>query len=141
MKKIFIIDWTLLPVFILTLLTGIGLHTAGHGSEHEVWHTWAVAHAIVGLLFLIATAAHIQTHRGWYQSFMKNGRGKKSRITAAVTISFLFVTITGLMLLGVEGANSSVGLIHYKAGLLSGILFAGHIIKRIPLLRRSLSKK
>ena len=50
MKKIFIIDWVLIPAFILSAAAGIGLHNAGHGNNHEVWHNWAVAHILSSLL-------------------------------------------------------------------------------------------
>lgn len=53
MKKIFVIDWTLIPVFVLSAFSGIQLHVAGHGTSHEVWHHWAVFHIIASILFLM----------------------------------------------------------------------------------------
>lgn len=38
----------LLP-FVASAVTGIGLHVAGHGAGHEVWHNWAVAHVLSSL--------------------------------------------------------------------------------------------
>ena len=35
MKKIFKIDCGLYPLGLLTILSGIGLHIAGHGSNHN----------------------------------------------------------------------------------------------------------
>ena len=46
MKRIFMIDWGLLPSFILSVYTGIELHVAGHGNNHEIWHDWAIFHVI-----------------------------------------------------------------------------------------------
>lgn len=48
MKRVFLIDWILIVVFIVSAISGIGLHIAGHGNSHEVWHnrewfmSWAV---------------------------------------------------------------------------------------------------
>lgn len=43
MKKVFVIDWVLVPLFAASVFTGFGLHIAGHGDSHDVWHNWAVA--------------------------------------------------------------------------------------------------
>ena len=40
MKRIFVIDWILIVVFIMSAISGFGLHVAGHGGTHEVWHNW-----------------------------------------------------------------------------------------------------
>lgn len=37
-KTIFVIDFCLIPAFVLTSVSGIGLHLAGHGADHSVWH-------------------------------------------------------------------------------------------------------
>lgn len=140
MKKIFIIDWILIPAFILSAATGIGLHIAGHGSSHEAWHDWAVAHIFSCLLFTAFVVAHIKTHWAWYKSLFRNGLGRKSHVTVIVSILFMVVSLTGCVLLGVEGANSGIGLWHYRIGLLSVALFGGHILKRIPLLRKFTKK-
>lgn len=54
MKRIFVIDGLLVPAFVLTVATGVGLHWAGHGDSHAVWHAWAVAHTLVGFVFTAA---------------------------------------------------------------------------------------
>ena len=141
MNRIFIIDWILLVVFILTVFTGLKLHVAGHGSNHELWHNWAVFHIITSILFVTTVFFHIQTHWGWYKGWMKHGLGKRSRVTAIVSVLFVILSVTGLVLLGTDGANSAIGLWHYKIGIASSLLFLGHIIKRVPILKRSLQKK
>lgn len=78
MKRIFFIDWMLLVVSIPTVFTGLGLHIAGHGSNHELWHNWAVFHIITSILFVITVFFHIQKHWGWYKGWMKHGLGKKT---------------------------------------------------------------
>lgn len=140
MKRIFAIDWMLLLVFILTASTGWELHVVGHGGNHELWHNWAVFHVIASILFVIATLFHVQTHWGWYKGWIKNGFGKRSRVTVIVSVLFVILSATGLILLGVDGANSSIGLWHYKIGIVSSLLFLGHIIKRARILKRSLQK-
>ena len=81
MKRIFMIDWGLLPSFILSVYTGIELHLAGHGNNHEIWHDWAIFHVIVSLLLLILIVLHIITHRNWYKEIARRGVGKKHKVT------------------------------------------------------------
>ncbi len=140
MKLRFVVDWILVAVFIWTAFTGLELHAAGHGGSHELWHNWAVFHIIASILFVIATLFHVQTHWGWYKGWVKHGLGKKSRVTVIVSILFVILLVTGLILLGVDGANPSIGLWHYKIGIVSSLLFLGHIIKRTRVLKRSLQK-
>lgn len=64
-------------VFVLSAFSGIGLHIAGHGNNHELWHNWAVFHVLGSFLFLITVIFHITTHRGWYKGAVRNGLGKK----------------------------------------------------------------
>lgn len=131
MKKIFVIDWLLVFVFILSAASGIGLHIAGHCCTHEVWHNWAVSHVVASLLFLIAVILHISTHWQWFRGIVKHGAGKKSRVTVVLSVVFLLVAVTGIILLGVSGANSRTGLLHYKLGIVAIVLCTGHILKRI----------
>lgn len=140
MKKIFVIGWTLVPVFVLSAFSGIGLHIAGHGNNHELWHNWAVFHVLSGFLFLITVIFHITTHWGWYKGTIKNGLGKKSKITVVLSVVFFLVSVTGIILLGVNGANSDTGLLHYKTGIATIILCIGHILKRTHLLYKSLKQ-
>lgn len=141
MKRIFVIDWILIPLFILTTYTGIELHIAGHSNSHEIWHNWAVFHVIASLLFLIVVLFHIITHWNWYKGVIGRGVGRKSKITLLLSVIFAFVAITGAILLNVKGANSSIGLWHYKIGILTSVFSIGHIIKRFPILRKSLKTK
>lgn len=65
MKKNFVIDWVLIVVFFVSAISGFGLHIAGHGNSHIVWHNWAVFHVISSLLFFISGLLHINTHWWW----------------------------------------------------------------------------
>lgn len=138
MKKIFVIDWILVFVFALSAFSGIGLHIAGQDDNHEVWHNWAVAHVVTSFLFFMAVVFHIATHWGWYKGTFRNGIGKKSKITAVLSVLFLLVSATGFILLGVSGENSDIGLWHYRIGIAATILSVGHILKRKHTLRKSL---
>lgn len=141
MKRIFVIDWILMPLFILTTYTGIELHAVGHSNSHEIWHNWAVFHVIASLLFLVVVIFHIITHWNWYKGIISRGIGKKSKVTLWLSAIFTFVAITGVILLNVEGANTTIGLWHYKIGVLTSVFSIGHIIRRFSILRKSLKAK
>ncbi len=138
MKKTIISDTALIPAFVLSAYSGIGLHTAGHYASHEIWHDWAVFHVLASTVFLALGIYHITIHKNWYKGIFRNGLGKKSRITLAVSILFITVSVTGIILLGVEGANSGIGLWHYKIGLLASIFSAIHITSRRKILFNAL---
>lgn len=140
MKKIYVIDWILILVFVLSAYIGIELHMAGHGNDHEIWHNWAVFHIVTSLLFLIAGIIHITMHWRWYKGIINNGIGRKSKITAGLSAAFILVVVTGFMLLNVDGANSQIGLWHYRIGIVASILSVGHILQRSSILRKSLKK-
>ena len=141
MKKIFAIDWIMIITFVPSICSGIGLHIAGHGTDHEVWHNWAVLHVFSSLLFLVAAIFHIKTHWSLYRSSVRSGMGHKSPVTAVLSVVFVFVVVTGVVLLGIEGAGSSVGVWHYRTGIVVSILSVGQLQKRISLLRRGSTRK
>lgn len=121
----------LLLTFVASAVTGIGLHIAGHGADHEVWHNWAVAHVLSSFCWLISGAIHIKRHRAWYRAIASKGIGHKSRTTILLSALFLFVTVTGLILIiGIDGANSALGRWHYISGLILILLSLIHIISR-----------
>ena len=141
-NKLFLVDLLLLVLFLLTVASGFGMHAAGHGTSHEVWHGWAVFHVLSTLFFVVATIAHIYMHWNWYKGLFTSSRGKKSRVTIIVSILFIVLTITGILAFIIpEGANSPLGLAHYKVGIVCAILFAGHIIKRHKILWKGLTKR
>lgn len=138
MKRIFLTDWTMIPLFILTAFSGIVLHITGHGSNHDLWHNWAVCHILSSLIFLVIAILHVRQHWGWYKGIVRNGIGNKSKITVLLSAIFLLVSVTGFILLGVNGANSGIGLWHYKMGIVTIAFSIGHILKRGELLLKSL---
>ena len=141
MNRIFIIDWCLIPLFLLAVFTGIELHISAHGNSHELWHTWALAHIIASFLFTVFVVTHVKTHWSWYKSLLKNGLGRKSHVTVAVSFVFIILAMTGYALLGVNDSWSGLGMWHYRIGLLALALFGGHIIKRIPVLRKTIKNR
>ena len=110
-RFVFLVDSVLAPLFALTVYTGLELHVAGHGADHELWHGWAVFHTLVGLLFTVFGAIHVRDHWGWYRGLW--AKGPKV-----------------LLLCCVDGANTPVGLCHYAAGLAAGILGTLHVLTR-----------
>ena len=138
MKKIFVIDWLMIPAFVAMAYTGIVLHVAADAGSHEVWHNRAVAHVIAALAFIVVMILHVRTHWLWYRGWLKSGLGKRSWVTALLSVMYAIVTLTGIILLPVEGAGTGLGTSHFVSGIIAIILSIGHIFKRIPALRRSL---
>ena len=126
-----ITDLLLIPVSIASVITGFGLHVAGHDSPHEVWEQWAAAHVVATVLFLVLGILHVWHHWSWYKSLFSKGLGNKSRVTLLLTIAFLSLVVTGIVLIvAIDGPNSTMGYLHYLFGLLLTLLSLWHIAKR-----------
>ena len=124
-------DWLLIPVSIASVITGFGLHVAGKDTPHEVWEQWATAHVVASVLFLVLGILHVWHHWAWYKSLFSKGLGNKSRVTLLLTIAFLFLVITGVILIvAIDGPNSTMGYLHYLFGLLLTLLSLWHVVKR-----------
>ena len=136
MKRIFVIDWILLAAFIVSAISGFRLHLAGHWNSYEVWHNWAVFHVLSSVLFLVTIIFHVATHRGWYKGIVKKGIGRKSMVTVVLSIVFLLLSVTGIALLGINGSKSPLSLWHYRIGIIMTVIAVGHIIKRLPVIRK-----
>lgn len=125
----------MVPVFALSLYTGIELHIAGHGVDHEIWHNWAVLHVVVSLLFMTLGIFHVKSHWGWYKGLRTIGCKGKRKVVLLLSVVFVLVIVSGLSLLFfVDGANSLIGLLHYQIGIVVGVLGILHILKRKQLL-------
>ncbi|MDH6308778.1 hypothetical protein M2451_001344 [Dysgonomonas sp. PFB1-18] len=141
-KSIFIIDALLIPVFILLTYTGLKLHVADHVDNHEVWAFWAHWHIVVGIVTLVLGYLHVKAHWVWYKGLIKNGAGKKSKVTIVISILFVILVVTGIILVFfIEGGNSSVGLWHYRLSLLMVALLIAHTVKRFPIMMKGLKNK
>ncbi len=142
MKMNIAVNLALVPLSVLTLLSGIGLHLAGHGPDHHVWHNWAALHTVFSLFMLAAVATHVKLHWKWYRNLKTASFRKKSRATMFLTLLFTSVGFTGLMLLMfVSGAGSEAGLIHYAAGLMLSASCFLHILKRRKILLNVLNRR
>lgn len=78
MKTSFSVERLLPLAFVASAVTGIGLHIAGHGTNHEVWHNWAVVHVLSSILWLISAAFHIKRHGRWHKAIASKGIGRKA---------------------------------------------------------------
>lgn len=153
MKNIFIVDWSLMPTGLGTAITGIKVHVASEGTNHEIWHQWSLWHVVCSLLFLICIVLHVKYHWGWYKLWFKNMRrepkagtvnrrsARQSKVTKVLTILMAAVICTGVALLFIEGAATTVGKVHYIFGLILVILCTGHTVKRFRILKKSLQPK
>ena len=142
MKPIFRTDLCLSILFVASLLTGIKIHYANDFQTHDIWHTWSVIHFFVNIALLVTAIVHIKQHWGWYKTLFKaSSLALKSKITMLVTILFLAVSITGVLLLAfVEGQGSSMGMAHYVIGLLFGVIGLGHFVKRWRVFKKGVAK-
>jgi len=143
-KAIFIVDLSLVPIFILIIYSGLRIHIAGNTNDynHDVWSYWAHFHIIVSAISLFVGWLHIKAHWGWYKSLINKGIGKKSKTTLSLSVLFLLLTITGIILMFfVEGGNSIIGLLHYKLGLIMIPLLIIHLVTRFHLIVKALKKK
>lgn len=135
----FVVDLILIPIFACLLYSGLKLHETGHTYNHDTWVFWAYYHIIAAVLFLIIAGWHIKGHEAWYRSLIKKGVGKKSRITIVLTLLFLIEVLTGIILiLFVNGANSPLGLGHYKLGLIMALLVLIHLVSRFTIMIKGL---
>ena len=138
-NKLFIVDLLLLLLFIPTVASGFGMHIAGHGDNHTVWHNWGVAHTLISTLFAISVFAHIYLHWGWYKGLFRKPLAKRSRMSIVISLLFVTLTISAILSLSIsEGQNSHIGIAHYKIGIVATLFFAWHIIKRLKILTKGL---
>ena len=92
-------------------------------------------------MFLVAIIFHVSTHLGWYRGIIENGIGRKSRVAVVLSIVFLLLSVTGGSLLVINESDYSLGLWHYKIGVITSVITVGHVIKRQHALRRALNTK
>ena len=130
MKNKFIVDWALLSSFILSAFSGIKLHTLGHSMGHGTGHLWHSFHLWTSIMLLVLMIIHIKIHWSWYKHWFRKGLGSKSRTTALLSITFLLLALTGIILLGGVCRRSIIGIWHFYLGIAMIILAVMHIFKR-----------
>ena len=137
MKKIFKIDCGLYPLGLLTILSGIGLHIAGHGSNHNTWEIWAVIHSVLSVSFTILLAYHIHTHWAWFKALRRNAIFKKQPMTTMLSVACLVTMLSGITLIGIWSTNTHIGLLHYIIGIGFTLLMLAHGAKRIRVIKKA----
>ena len=130
MKNKFVVDWALLPSFILSAFSGIKLHTLGHSMGHGTGHLWHSFHLWTSIMLLVLMIIHIKIHWSWYKHLFQKGLGNKSRTTVVLSLIFLLLASTGIILLGSECRRSAIGIWHFYLGIAMIILAVMHIFKR-----------
>lgn len=137
MKNIFKIDCGLYPLGLFTILTGISLHIAGHGDNHQLWEIWAVIHSIIAVSFSVLLVYHIHTHWAWFKNLRQNTICKKRLMTTILSVVCLITMFSGIALLAIWGANTHIGLLHYKIGIGFSLLMLIHGTKRISVIKNA----
>ena len=137
MKIIFKIDCGLYPLGLFTILSGICLHTAGHGDNHQIWEIWAVVHSIIAVSFSVLIAYHVHTHRTWFKALRRNTIFKKQPMTTMLSVACLVTMLSGIALIGIWGANTHIGLLHYIIGIGFTLLMLAHGAKRIRGIKKA----
>lgn len=62
MKRTFVIDWILIDLFIVSVISWFRPHVTGRGNSHEIWHNLAMFHVLGSVLFPVAIIFHMATH-------------------------------------------------------------------------------
>ena len=139
MKKVFKIDLLLYLVGVMTVASGITFHIMGHnGYDHHSWVMCAIVHTVISSVFVWLVAMHLITHKGWIKGLKNRCCRKKSMITIILAIIAVVVAVTGFGLLAVSGANSHLGLLHYKLGIVFALLAVAHSVRRFRVLKKAL---
>lgn len=136
-KGIFATDIALIPCALATIISGFLLHKAGHFDSHDVWHNWAVAHIVCSVLMLALVVVHIYAHWSWCKSLLKGKTKGKSLLTMLLSVLFLAVVVTGVVMLFMTfEPNTGIGLWHYVVGALLSVVAVAHIVLRWKVLQK-----
>lgn len=135
MKKIVklkICNWSLLPLSIAIMISGIQLEATQSSDTTSVW-----IHIAVGILFSAMVLYHIFLHFSNSDLFSKFNR-QKSRLTRILwpvsLITFISGIVAGIHWLGTF-THAAIGGIHGKFGFIMLILSTAHICTRIKFFR------
>lgn len=113
------------------------MHVSGHRDVHDVWHGWAVFHVLSSVVFFAASVIHVRLHWAWYKALFQFRFRKKSVNTALLSVAMLLVSATAISLFFfVDGANSGIGLWHYRLGLICTFFGAIHLFRRVQVLAK-----
>ena len=141
MKKIFKIDGGLYPLGLFAILSGMGLHMAGHGGNHHTWEIWAVVHSVTAVSLTLLIACHIQTHWAWFNHLHQRAVNHKRFLTTMLTAVTVLAVFSGIALLAIWGTNTHIGHWHYATGIVWALLILIHGVKRIRIIKKAISVK
>ena len=93
MKRTFVINWILIDLFIVSVISWFRPHVTGRGNSHEIWHNLAMFHVLGSVLFPVAIIFHMATHWDWYKGIIKKWNRQKNKATAVLSIIFLLLSL------------------------------------------------
>lgn len=132
-KKLKISNWTLLIIYILTLVSSLQLETAGNASR-----LWVILHLIVATSFLAVIVWHIYLHFRW-DNWRRLLKGKKKGILKWMSIFCLLVILSAVIATidwYIKGVHTGPGAIHGKIGFIFLIAVVIHLIKHSGFYRK-----
>lgn len=132
-KKLKISNWTLLIIYILTLVSSLQLETAGNASR-----LWVILHLIVATSFLAVIIWHIYLHFRW-DNWRRLLKGKKKGILKWMSIFCLLVILSAVIATidwYIKGVHTGPGAIHGKIGFIFLIAVVIHLIKHSGFYRK-----
>lgn len=136
----FKVDASMIPVFTLLIITGIGIHISSENGNRHSWVIWSVFHVVCAAAFLTLGYFHVKQHIGWFRTLMK-GNIKGRGVTITLTATMIIEILSGIILLAfVEGEGSFWGHLHWILGIILAII-CGHYIKRFQRLKKGLQTK
>lgn len=125
-KLIYLTDLSLVPVFVVSLGTGLWLHVEAHVGRHAAG--LETCHIIAGVLFVLLAAVHVWCHWKWYRNLFSTMSGRKVALLL-FSVAALAVVVSGIVLWsGCFGGH--LCLLHYQAGIVAGMMGIVHILKR-----------
>lgn len=140
MKRIFKIDLLLYLLGPATAVSGFVFHVAGHGGNVHHWVVWAWIHTTFALLMTVTMVLHLVTHKAWLKGLKSGVQRRRRRMTFLLGVLALAMVVSGVLLLGIDGANTPVGLWHYRLGIFFVLLSFGHAARRFRIFRNALRK-
>ena len=75
---------------------------------------------------------------GWFKRVKKEGVRGKKKMVMLLTLAFLSVAISGIILIFIGKDFPSFGMLHYKIGIVTVVLSILHIMKRRKFLLKSI---
>lgn len=134
MKKKYIIDLTLIPIYILVLYTGLSTHLASKGEVVAGigYCSWSLYHLTASCIGVILTIIHITQHWQWYKNLFARKSQNKSIYSIILSLIVVVMIATGIIILITDNHfGYMVGLIHNKLGLIMAVLILIHVFGRI----------